>query len=156
MKVETCMFSGLKIAPGHGKRMVKADGKVMIFLSSKCERSYKLKKNPRKVNWTVLYRRKHKKGTQAEETTKKRSRKAVKFSRPIGETSLADIIAKKTQRPEFRKQQREQAIKAAKEATRAVKSAKKTEKTKTAKTGAVKQKTQKVMKTAAPRVGGKR
>lgn len=35
MKLETCVYSGYKIYPGHGKRMVRADGKVSsVFVSS--------------------------------------------------------------------------------------------------------------------------
>lgn len=68
-----------------------------------------MKRNPRKVTWTALYRRKHKKG-QEEETTKKRTRRAQKFQRAIVGASLNDIMAKRNQRPEVRKAQREQAI----------------------------------------------
>ena len=49
LKVEVCAFSGLKIYPGHGKRVTRADGKTQIFLNSKCERNHALKRNPRKV-----------------------------------------------------------------------------------------------------------
>merc|ERR1712215_426958 len=73
LKVEVCAFSGLKIYPGHGKRVCRADGKTQIFLSGKCERNHALKRNPRKINWTVLYRRKHRKG-MVEETSKERTR----------------------------------------------------------------------------------
>ncbi|XP_013370502.1 PREDICTED: 60S ribosomal protein L24, partial [Chinchilla lanigera] len=52
------------------------------------------KRNPRQINWTVLYRRKHKKG-QSEEIQKKRTRRAVKFQRAITGASLADIMAKR-------------------------------------------------------------
>jgi len=157
MKTETCYYSGLKIYPGHGKRVVRTDGRMHIFLNTKCERGYRLKRNPRNVCWTVLYRRKMKKGVQAEEITKRKTRKTQKFQRAIGTTSLADIMAKRNQKPEFRKAQREQAIKAAKEKVRAAKTAKKTEKVKTApKPVGPKQKAAKPMKTAAPRVGGKR
>lgn len=31
LRLELCSFSGYKIYPGHGKRMVKADGKVWLF-----------------------------------------------------------------------------------------------------------------------------
>jgi ribosomal protein L24E len=73
MKTELCVYSGYKIYPSHGKRLVRADGKVIladvylyslqvnIFLSKKCERSVFMKRNPRDIPWTVLYRRKHKK-----------------------------------------------------------------------------------------------
>lgn len=68
-----------------------------------------MKRNPRKISWTVLYRRKHKKG-QTEETTKKRTRRTTKFHRAITGATLNDIMAKRNQKPEVRKAQREQAI----------------------------------------------
>lgn len=82
---------------------------TFTFLNSKCESAHLMKRNPRKVTWTVLYRRKHKKG-QEEETTKKRTRRTQKFQRAIVGASLNDILAKRNQRPEVRKAQREQAI----------------------------------------------
>ena len=68
-----------------------------------------MKKNPRKINWTVLYRRKHRKGI-LEETSKKRTRRNVKFQRAITGASLGDIMARRNQKPEVRKAQREQNI----------------------------------------------
>lgn len=47
----------------------------------------------------------------AEEITKKRTRKTQKFQRAIGSVPLADIMAKRNQKPEVRKAQREAAIK---------------------------------------------
>ncbi|ELU15326.1 hypothetical protein CAPTEDRAFT_101886, partial [Capitella teleta] len=79
------------------------------FLNAKCERSFNMKRNPREVPWTVLYRRKHKKGQQ-EEVAKKRTRRTHKFQRAIAGASLTDIMAKRNQKPEVRKAQREQAI----------------------------------------------
>lgn len=32
MKLETCVYSGYKIHPGHGKRVVKTDGKVYFLI----------------------------------------------------------------------------------------------------------------------------
>ncbi|VDO55694.1 unnamed protein product [Onchocerca flexuosa] len=100
---------------------------VQIFLSKKCQRSYRLKRNPRDIPWTVLYRRKHKKGVHGEENTqKKRTRRVIQIaSRAVGNVSLEAILAKRNQKPEFRRAQREQAIKAAKDAARAAKSEKK-------------------------------
>jgi len=80
-----------------------------MFLSAKCEKSHAMKRNPRKINWTVLYRRKHKKGQQ-EEVSKKRTRRTTKFQRAITGATLSDIMAKRNQKPEVRKAQREQAI----------------------------------------------
>ena len=65
MKVELCSFSGYKIYPGHGRRYARTDGKVFQFLNAKCESAFLSKRNPRQINWTVLYRRKHKKGQLA-------------------------------------------------------------------------------------------
>ncbi|CAG0894080.1 unnamed protein product [Cyprideis torosa] len=156
MKIELCAFSGYKIYPGHGKRMVKADGKVFQFLNAKCEASHMLKRNPREVTWTVLYRRKHKKGIE-EETTKKRTKRTVKYQRAIMGASLADIMAKRNQKPEVRKAQREQAIRIAKEKTKAAKTAKKAaaQQVKHTKPAAKPKATKNVQK-AAPRVTGKR
>ena len=56
MKIELCSFSGYKIYPGHGRTLVKIDGKTFKFLSGRTQKAHDLKRNPRKINWTVLYR----------------------------------------------------------------------------------------------------
>ncbi|CAO2600505.1 60S ribosomal protein L24 [Lemmus lemmus] len=107
MKVELCSFSGYKIYPGHGRRSARTDGKVFQFLKAKCESAFLSKRNRRQINWT------------SEEIQKKRTRRAVKFQRAITGASLADIMAKRNQKPE-------QAIRAAKEAKKAKRASKKT------------------------------
>lgn len=134
--------------------MVKVDGKNFTFLNSKCEAAHLMRRNPRKVTWTVLYRRKHKKG-QEEEAAKKRTRRTQKFQRAIVGASLNDIMAKRNQRPEVRKAQREQAIRAAKEQKKTTKASKKTTAAPKPKL-LQKNKATKVTQKAAPRVGGKR
>ena len=52
------------------------------FLSGRTHKAHLLKRNPREVTWTVLYRRKHKKG-QEEETSKKRNKRTQKFQRAV-------------------------------------------------------------------------
>lgn len=42
---------------------------VFQFLNAKCESAFLTKRNPRQINWTVLYRRKHKKGQSVSTTT---------------------------------------------------------------------------------------
>merc|ERR1712033_69163 len=86
-----------------------------------------MKRNPRNINWTVLYRRKHKKG-QIEEQSKKRTRRTQKFTRAITGATLSDIMAKRNQKPEVRKAQREQAIRAYKEKQKAKQAVKKVNK----------------------------
>ncbi|XP_026481870.1 60S ribosomal protein L24 [Ctenocephalides felis] len=154
MKIGLCAYSGYKIYPGHGKTMVKIDGKTFTFLNSKCEAAHLMKRNPRKVTWTVLYRRKHKKG-QEEELTKKRTRRTQKFQRAIVGASLNDILAKRNMKPEVRKAQRDQAIRAAKEQKKSTKAAKKAAAPPKVK-APPKAKAAKVSQKAAPRVGGKR
>uniref|UniRef100_A0A183CL56 Large ribosomal subunit protein eL24 n=1 Tax=Globodera pallida TaxID=36090 RepID=A0A183CL56_GLOPA len=159
MKLETCVYSGYKIHPGHGKRVVRADGKIQIYLSKKCQRGAALKRNPRDVPWTVLYRRKHKKGVHAEEgTQRKRVKRTVQIaSRPIADLTVEALLAQRNQKPEFRKQQRESAIKAAKESARIKKEETKKKHQKLDKKAAPqKSKASKQVKAPKQMVGGKR
>merc|ERR1740129_24553 len=139
------------IYPGHGRSLIKVDGKTYKFLSSRTHKAHLLKRNPRKVTWTVLYRRKHKKG-QEEDVSKKRNKRTQKFQRAVVGATLQDIMAKRNQKPEVRKAQREQAVRAAKDA--------KKQTAKKAPAGDKKaQKAQKAVKNvqkSAPKVGGKR
>ena len=73
----------------------------------------KMKRNPREIGWTVLYRRKHRKGQQ-EEVTRKRARRTTKFQRAVQGATLSEIQAKRNQKPEVRKAQRDQAVRAGK------------------------------------------
>jgi len=115
MKIDLCVYSGYKIYPGHGRTLVKVDGKSYKFLSSRTHKAHLLKRNPREISWTVLYRRKHKKGTE-EDVSKKRNKRTQKFQRAVVGATLQDIMAKRNQKPEVRKAQREQAVRAAKDA----------------------------------------
>uniref|UniRef100_T1H5M6 Large ribosomal subunit protein eL24 n=1 Tax=Megaselia scalaris TaxID=36166 RepID=T1H5M6_MEGSC len=145
---------GYKIYPGHKTCMDKVRYSTFTFINKKCERSYLMKRNPRKVTWTVLYRRKHKKGIE-EEAQKKRTRRTQKYQRSIVGASLAEIMAKRNMKPEVRKAQRDQAIKVAKEQKRSAKAAKKAAQAPTQKAPLQRQKPKTTQK-SAPRVGGKR
>merc|ERR1739848_828089 len=131
---------------------IKQAGKTFKFLDGRSHKAHLLKRNPRKVTWTVLYRRKHRKGIE-EEVSKKRTKRTQKFQRAVVGATLQGIMAKRNQKPEVRKAQREQAVRAAKE-----------QKTTTTKKPAVKdnkaqkaqQKATKNVAKSAPRAGGKR
>merc|ERR1711956_151542 len=158
MKIDLCGYSGYKIYPARGRTLVKQDGKVYKFLDGRTMKAHLLKRNPRKVTWTVLYRRKHKKGIE-EEAAKKRTKRTQKFQRAVFGATLQDIMAKRNQKPEVRKAQREQAIRAAKElkkTTKATTKPKAAAAAPKAKAAAKAQKASKPMQKAAPRVGGKR
>jgi len=114
MKVETCAFSGYKIYPSKGKLYVQKDSKVYRFIRSKEESLHLHRKNPRKLSWTTVYRRVHRKGV-TEEVAKKRSKKSVKAQRGIVGADLATILARRNQKPEVRTAQREEAVRKAKE-----------------------------------------
>ena len=113
MKVEIDSFSGYRIYPSKGKLFVRGDSKVFRFASSKNASLFLQRKNPRKIAWTQVYRRMHKKGI-TEEVAKKRSRKTVKHQRGIVGADLAAIAAKRNQTAAVRAQQRQAAITKAK------------------------------------------
>merc|ERR1711997_977722 len=157
MKIELCGYSGYKIYPSRGRTLIKQDGKTFKFLDGKSHKAHLMKRNPRKVTWTVLYRRKHRKGVE-EETAKKRTKRTQKFQRAVVGATLQDILAKRNQKPDVRKAQREQAIRAAKEVKKTQKASKKPAPAAAAKAKpkVPQQKAQKNVQKAAPRVGGKR
>ncbi|OAA62423.1 Ribosomal protein L24e [Niveomyces insectorum RCEF 264] len=94
-------FSGQKIYPGKGKLFVRGDSKVFRFQNSKSESLFLQRKNPRRISWTVLFRRQHRKGI-SEEVAKKRTRRTVKSQRAIVGASLDVIKERRSMRPEAR------------------------------------------------------
>ena|SRR5579871_1940062 len=129
MKVELDSFSSGKIYPGRGRLFVRGDSKVFRFNTSKSESLFLQRKNPRKISWTILYRRMHKKGI-TEEVAKKRSRRTVKHQRAIVGASLDVIKERRAIRPEARAAARQEAIKLAKEKRKNEDAKKKAEKAK--------------------------
>ncbi|KAJ5365615.1 Ribosomal protein L24e-like protein [Penicillium concentricum] len=149
-------FSGQKIYPGKGKLFVRGDSKIFRFQRGKSESLFLQRKNPRRIAWTVLFRRQHRKGI-SEEVAKKRTRRVVKNQRGIVGASLDVIKERRSQRPEAREAARKQAIKDAKEKKAASASAKKAEKAKTAasKGGAQRIQSKQGAKGSAPKVAAK-
>jgi len=131
MKVELDSFSSRKIYPGKGKIFVRGDSKTFRFSNGKSESLFKQRKNPRRIAWTILYRRMHKKGI-SEEVAKKRSRRTVKHQRAIVGASLDLIKEKRGIPPAARAAARAQAVKEGKEKKAAAESKKKAEKAKSA------------------------
>merc|ERR1712233_192607 len=114
-------FSGQKIYPGKGKLFVRSDSKIFRFQNGKSESLFLQRKNPRRIAWTVLCRRAHRKGI-TEEQAKSRRRRQVKSQRAVVGASL-------------------DAIKEAKEKRNVAQSVKKAEKAKSAAKGAAGQAT---------------
>ena len=100
VKTEVCTFSGLKIYPGHGILYARSDSKSFKFISRKVKSCFHQRFNPRKLAWTMLYRRMHKKGT-LEDNTKKKARKVTKAAtKAVVGASLELIKSKRNQKPE--------------------------------------------------------
>jgi len=95
-------------------KYVRGDSRTFTFVDNKCERYFLMKRNPRKIRWTQVYRKLHKKG-QTEEYTRKRSRKTQKLQRAIVGASLQEIKQKRNQKPEVRAASREAALREVKE-----------------------------------------
>ncbi|RPD65484.1 hypothetical protein L226DRAFT_543270 [Lentinus tigrinus ALCF2SS1-7] len=112
-KLEIDNFSGYRIYPSRGRLFVRGDSKIFRFANSKNESLFLQRKNPRKIAWTQVYRRMHKKGI-TEEVAKKRSRRTVKHQRGIVGADLAAIAARRNQTAAVRAQQRTTAIQKAK------------------------------------------
>ncbi|KAH9874954.1 60S ribosomal protein L24 [Plenodomus biglobosus] len=130
-------FSGQKIYPGkhpQGKLYIRGDSKIFRFQNGKTESLFLQRKNPRKIHWTTLYRRAHKKGI-SEEVAKKRTRRTVKHQRAIVGASLDVIKERRSQRPEARAAARSAAVKEGKEKKAEADAKKKAEKAKNAAAG---------------------
>jgi large subunit ribosomal protein L24e len=117
MKIETCSFSGFKIYPGHGSLFVRGDSKVFRFVNTKNKSLFLQRKKAAKFNWTVVYRRLHKKDQLVDQQKKKKATK-VKVQRAIVGLSL-DLIKQKRDMPAAqRAQERKKAVEKVKEVKR--------------------------------------
>ncbi|KAJ1947195.1 60S ribosomal protein L24, partial [Linderina macrospora] len=112
--LEICSFSGYKIYPSRGRTFIRGDSRTFHFLNSKTESLFHQAKNPRKIAWTVVFRKMHRKGI-SEEVAKKRTRRAVKYNRAIVGTSWEAINARRNEKTEIRSAARAEAVKKAKE-----------------------------------------
>merc|ERR1712127_977406 len=121
VKTEVCSYSGFRIYPGHGIKYVRGDSKSFLFINRKSKSYFHQKFNPRKIAWTLLYRRMHKKGT-LEDTQKKTKRKVSKGAPKAVVGASLELIK---QKPEVRAAAREAALREIKERAKAKQAEKK-------------------------------
>ena len=53
VEMKKCTFCGSSMEPGTGKMLVKKDGSINYFCSTKCENNSKLGRIPRLTRWTA-------------------------------------------------------------------------------------------------------
>merc|ERR1712196_227589 len=83
VKTELCNYSGFRIYPGHGKKMVRLDQKMFTFITAKTAACFLMKRRNLTTKWTVQYRRINKKGTITESDKKRRAKKTTQSKREI-------------------------------------------------------------------------
>jgi len=78
-----CAFCGIEVPKGTGKMFVYANGNIIHFCKSKCEKNLMdLKRKPLTVKWTEYYRREHKKvNAETKPGPSEAEQKAVKGSK---------------------------------------------------------------------------
>lgn len=58
LALKKCNFCGRNVLPGRGIMLVRNDGSIQYYCSSKCRKNAtKLHRDPRKLKWTAYYPR---------------------------------------------------------------------------------------------------
>merc|ERR1711966_123734 len=78
VKTDICNYSGFKIYPGHGKRYIRSDQRMLTFINGKTAACMLMKRRNLTTKWTVHYRRINKKGATEESSRTKRKRQPLR------------------------------------------------------------------------------
>ena len=114
IRTEVCNFSEQRIYPGRGMRVITRDGKLVVFINSKCRSLYKKKVKAQVIRWTSVWRRLNKK-LKTDESHKRKKRRQRRIVRDIAGMPKEEIKRKQNETKEERAAHKEVAIREIKE-----------------------------------------
>ncbi|KAF2273633.1 uncharacterized protein EI97DRAFT_147742 [Westerdykella ornata] len=90
MRIETCYFCSAPVYPSKGITFIRNDARAFRFCKSKCHKNFKMKRNPRKLQWTKSFRRAHGKEMTVDSTLQFAQRRniPVRYNRGLIQTTL--------------------------------------------------------------------
>uniref|UniRef100_A0A0A9WT15 Large ribosomal subunit protein eL24 n=1 Tax=Lygus hesperus TaxID=30085 RepID=A0A0A9WT15_LYGHE len=109
VKTDTCYFSEYRIYPGHGRRVVRRDGKLLVFLNSRMRAHNNNRKKAMLLRWTQAWRRANKKLHVNKIVQKRVAKKSTRVFRAFSGISLEELQSRRAPNSDFKKSLRDAA-----------------------------------------------